>query len=83
MFVTMPIIIAIWYTNTWYTGYLPINSNGVFDNTGSRYNVSNAVNADTHFDPAGFEAYSPAYLAAGNIFLYGAFCEYPLLPHQI
>ena len=24
---TFPIIIAIWFTNTWYTGYFPINSN--------------------------------------------------------
>ncbi|KNZ56426.1 uncharacterized protein VP01_2405g3 [Puccinia sorghi] len=25
------IIPALWYTNTWFTGYLPINDNGVYD----------------------------------------------------
>ncbi|KAF7375420.1 OPT-domain-containing protein [Mycena sanguinolenta] len=37
--ITFPIIVAIWYTNTWNTGYLPINSNLVFDNTGNLYAV--------------------------------------------
>ncbi|KDQ62166.1 hypothetical protein JAAARDRAFT_65967 [Jaapia argillacea MUCL 33604] len=70
---TLPIILGLWYGNVWNTGYLPINSNGVFDNTGNRYNVSRAVNADTLFDEASYKAYSPAYLAAGNILLYGLF----------
>jgi len=26
VFATFPIIIALWYTNVWNTGYLPINS---------------------------------------------------------
>ncbi|KIY50159.1 OPT-domain-containing protein [Fistulina hepatica ATCC 64428] len=68
--ITFPIIVAVWYSNTFYTGYLPINSNAVFDNTGVSYNVSKIVNADTKFDEAGYKAYSPAYLAAGNIMLY-------------
>lgn len=71
--ITFPIIAAIWFTNTWYTAYLPINSNGVFDNTGTRYNVSNVLNADTKFDAESYRKYSPAYLAAGNILLYGIF----------
>lgn len=70
---TFPIIAAIWYTNTWYTAYLPINSNGVFDNTGNRYNVSRAVNAQTLFNAESYRAYSPAYLAAGNLILYAVF----------
>ncbi|KAJ7101240.1 OPT-domain-containing protein [Mycena belliarum] len=71
--ITFPIIAALWYSNTWNTGYLPINSNHVFDNTGSLYNVSNAVGADTLFDQTAYENYSPAYLAAGNIIVYGVF----------
>ncbi|KAA1124477.1 hypothetical protein PGTUg99_033681 [Puccinia graminis f. sp. tritici] len=31
------IIPALWYTNTWNTGYLPINDNGVFDRFVSFY----------------------------------------------
>ncbi|KAH9917382.1 OPT-domain-containing protein [Epithele typhae] len=64
--VTMPIILAIWVSNVWFTGHLPINSNGVFDNTGARYNVSLAVNDEALFDAAKYESYSPAYLAAGT-----------------
>ncbi|KAJ7488401.1 OPT-domain-containing protein [Mycena latifolia] len=71
--ITFPIIAALWYTNTWQTGYLPINSNHVFDNTGNLYNVTNAVGADTLFDQTAYENYSPAYLAAGNILIYGVF----------
>ncbi|KAJ6628594.1 OPT-domain-containing protein [Mycena sp. CBHHK59/15] len=71
--VTFPIIVALWYSNTWNTGYLPINSNHVFDNTGSPYNVSNAVGVNTLFNQTLYDDYSPAYLAAGNILLYGVF----------
>ncbi|KAK0433103.1 OPT-domain-containing protein [Armillaria borealis] len=71
--VTMPIIVALWVNNVWYTGYLPINSNGVFDNTGGRYDVSMAVNAEALFDAEAYRAYSPAYLSASMILLYGFF----------
>ena len=56
---TFPVVAAIWLTNTWYTGYLPINSNHVFDNTGNDYQVSRAVNNKTLFDDASYKAYSP------------------------
>ncbi|CAK5282652.1 unnamed protein product [Mycena citricolor] len=71
--ITFPVIVAIWYTNTWNTGYLPINSNRVFDNTGNFYNVSRAVGPDTLFDAQLYDNYSPAYLAAANIIIYGVF----------
>ena len=56
---TFPIVAAIWFTNTWYTGHLPINSNRVFDNTGKRYKVALTVNDKTLFDEASYKAYSP------------------------
>ncbi|KAF7346900.1 OPT-domain-containing protein [Mycena venus] len=71
--ITLPIIAALWYTNTWNVGYLPINSNHVYDNTGALYTVANAVGNNTLFDEALYENYSPAYLAAGKILIYGAF----------
>ncbi|OTA94243.1 hypothetical protein M434DRAFT_384166 [Hypoxylon sp. CO27-5] len=64
------VIAALWYTNTYNTGYLPINSNRVFDNTGALYNVSNAIDERGLFDPHKYEAYSFPFLAAGNITLY-------------
>ncbi|KAJ6602095.1 OPT-domain-containing protein [Mycena vulgaris] len=71
--ITLPIIAALWYTNTWNTGYLPINSNRVFDNTGTPYQVLNVVGNNTLFDQEKYENYSPAYLAAGNLLIYGMF----------
>ena len=68
-----PIVVAIWYTNTWNTAYLPINSFGVYDNTGSRYRVLNTVDEQSLFHEASYKAYSPAYLSATNIFVYGLF----------
>jgi OPT family small oligopeptide transporter len=65
-----PVIAAVWFSNHYYTGYLPINSNGVFNNKGTRYNVSRIVDADGHFDIEAYRQYSPAYLAASNILLY-------------
>ncbi|KAJ6505760.1 OPT-domain-containing protein [Mycena vitilis] len=70
---TFPIIAALWYTNTWNTGYLPINSNLVFDNTANLYSVANAVGSDTMFNQTMYESYSPAYLSASNALVYGVF----------
>jgi len=69
----VPIVAAIWYSNSFNTGYLPINSNHVFDNTGSPYVVTNILTADGLFNQTAFEEYSPAYLAAGNMTVYIAF----------
>ncbi|KAI1401275.1 OPT-domain-containing protein [Hypoxylon fuscum] len=64
------IIAALWWTNTYYTGYLPINSNRVFDNTGGLYNVSQAIDERGLFDPAKYENYSFPFLSAGSIMIY-------------
>ncbi|KAF7375383.1 OPT-domain-containing protein [Mycena sanguinolenta] len=71
--ITFPIIAAIWYTNTWNTGYLPINSNYVFDNTGNLYDVAEAVGTDMLFNQTMYENYSPAYLSASYAMEYGVF----------
>ena len=72
--ITAPVILAIWYTNTWNTAYIAINDNHVWDNTGSRYKVLRVVDNDTTlFNEKGYKAYSPAYLSAGNTLRYGAY----------
>lgn len=58
--VTFPVVVALWFTNTWYTGHLPINSNRVFDNTGKFYKVGLVVNDRTLFDEISYKSYSPA-----------------------
>jgi len=71
--VAFPIILALWYNNVWNTGYIPINSNAVWNNEGKRYNVSRVVDKDGLFDQTAYENYSPAYLSAANSLLYGFF----------
>jgi hypothetical protein len=74
MFITAPIILAIWYTNTWNSAYIPINDEFVWDNTGSGYDISRVVGNDTMlFSEEGYKAYSPAYLSAGMTIQYGMF----------
>ena len=46
IYIVSPII---YYTNTWYTGYLPFQSNTVYDNTGMEYNVSRIIDRSNGF----------------------------------
>lgn len=64
------VVAAFWYSNVYNTSYLPINSNRIFDNTGNLYNVSRSINEKGLFDSVKYEAYSPAYLSAGNLVVY-------------
>jgi hypothetical protein len=74
MLITAPIILAIWYTDTWNTAYIPINDHNIWDNTGSHYQASRVVdNGTTLFNKEGYNAYSPPYLSAGNAVIYGTY----------
>ncbi|KAM0748121.1 OPT oligopeptide transporter [Meredithblackwellia eburnea MCA 4105] len=59
----IPIVAALWYTNTWYTGYLPLNSNTLYDRFGKAYNVTKVI-TNGRLDQQLYEAYSPAYQTA-------------------
>ncbi|CAG8222240.1 unnamed protein product [Penicillium salamii] len=67
------VILPVYFSNAWNTAYLPINSNDIFDNTGSSYNVSRILTPEFTLDVEAYEAYSPAYLGAANAVLYSAF----------
>lgn len=69
-FVSMFVIIAVYYTNTYYTSYLPINSNLPYDHFGKAYNVSSVINEHAIFDGAKYEAYSPPFLSASKVVVY-------------
>lgn len=51
---------AIYYSNTWLSAYLPIQSNSIYDNTGSIYNVTRVINKKEGFvfEPEKYEEYS-------------------------
>ena len=69
-FVSAFVILGVWYSNSFNTGYLPINSNRVYDHYGKLYNVSKAINSKGLFDAQKYEAYSTAHLSAGYSTLY-------------
>ncbi|KAH6656150.1 oligopeptide transporter protein [Truncatella angustata] len=68
------IIIALYWSNVNWSSYLPINSSGIFDNTGNSYNISQVIipGTGTLVEEA-YQNYSPAFYSAGNLLLYGAF----------
>src|SRR3569833_250447 len=69
-FFSLFMVLGLWYSNAFHTGYLPLNSNRVFDNRGFPYNVSRAIDAEGLFNQTKYEKYSPAFLSAGNITIY-------------
>lgn len=74
------VIIAVWYSNVAWTAFLPINSSGIYDNTGVPYNISRVIIPGTGvLVEEQYKSYSPAFYSAANLVLYGAFFAfYPL-----
>ncbi|KAI0274442.1 OPT oligopeptide transporter protein-domain-containing protein [Russula aff. rugulosa BPL654] len=62
---------VLYYTNVWYSAYLPLVSSDTFDNTGKLYNVSQIINSDTSFNLEAYKAYSPIFLPASFAISYG------------
>ncbi|KAH9824567.1 small oligopeptide transporter [Teratosphaeria destructans] len=62
---------ALYYTNTWYTAYLPMMTADVYDNTGASYNVTKVLTEGGTLDPIKYAAYSPPYLSVTFAFVYG------------
>ncbi|KAF5624340.1 OPT family small oligopeptide transporter [Fusarium sp. NRRL 52700] len=55
---------ALYYSNTWFSAHLPLQSNSIFDNTGEVFNVSRVVNKKDGFtfDHDLYAQYSDIYL---------------------
>ncbi|KAA1113458.1 hypothetical protein PGT21_031932 [Puccinia graminis f. sp. tritici] len=66
-------ISGIFFSNVAYTQYLPINTNGIFDRFGKRYNASRILNDVGDLDQAKYQAYSPPYMSAASILTFTAF----------
>jgi OPT family small oligopeptide transporter len=60
----------VYFTNTWFTKFMPISDLFAYDNTGLPYDAT-AIIANGTFDAAKFEAYSPMFLPASLITAYG------------
>ncbi|KAH7915948.1 OPT oligopeptide transporter [Hygrophoropsis aurantiaca] len=59
-----------YYTNTWYTQYLPVLSRSSFDNTGSIYNFSRILTPENRFNETAYKEYSPLFLSTTYIMSY-------------
>lgn len=88
-FVSMWVVLGIWYKNVYNTGYLPINTNRIYDHFGNLYDVARATDERGLFDAEKYEAYSPPFLGAGNVVIYMFFfgvytstLTYALLYHR-
>ena len=60
-------IVGMYWSNTFNTAYLPINTNTMFDNTGAKYNVSSILDNRGLLDVEKYHAYSPVYIAASSL----------------
>lgn len=66
-------IVGVYWSNYKWTGFLPINSNAVFTNTGEPYAVTEVVDGNSLLDNEKYQQYSPPFYTAGNLVVYGAF----------
>lgn len=68
------ILIAIYWTNKSWTGYLPPNSSSIFDNTGLPYNISRVIDHEKAVViEEKYQEYSPPFYTAGSLVGYGSF----------
>lgn len=61
----------LYFTNTWDSLYMPIQSSLLYDNTQKAYNVSRILNADVTFDEEAYDAYSPLFISTSFAVSYG------------
>ncbi|KAH9949750.1 small oligopeptide transporter [Amylocystis lapponica] len=62
---------VLYFTNVWYSQYMPISSLGAYDNQGRAYNVSRIISSMATFDAEGYKNYSPLYLSMTFALSYG------------
>jgi len=73
---------VMWYTNTLWTAYIPIFTNGTFDHKGNSYNISRAIDEETGlFDGDKYKNYSPPFISAAQLIAY--FCHFAQIPAVI
>ncbi|KAF8264244.1 OPT oligopeptide transporter [Lactarius quietus] len=71
VFIIWFLVPILYYTNTWYSAFLPMVSSQSFDNTGSPYNVSRIINDDATFNIDAYKAYSPIFISVTFAISYG------------
>ncbi|KAK6532384.1 hypothetical protein TWF281_006573 [Arthrobotrys megalospora] len=67
MWILAPIL---YYSNVFFSSYMPILSSSVYDNTGSFYDVQKVLTQDFMFDEAGYKSYSKVFLPITYVLSY-------------
>lgn len=62
---------VLYYTNTWYSQYMPISSRGSYDNTGATYNVTAILTPQGTLNATMYHNYSPLFLSTTFALSYG------------
>lgn len=66
------IILIMYYKNAFWAAFMPINSNGAFDNQMGQYNITKVLDANNSLDIDRYKDYGPPYYAIANLFVTGA-----------
>ncbi|KAK9366130.1 OPT oligopeptide transporter protein-domain-containing protein [Lipomyces kononenkoae] len=66
------LMVALYWKNYRWTGYIPVNSNAPFNNLGTNYNVSEIVNDDLTLNLEKYKSYSPPFISLGYLVSYGS-----------
>lgn len=63
---------AVYYTNSWYSKYMPLSSSGSYDRYQASYNVSKIVDKETlTFNEKAYKEYSPLFISSTFAISYG------------
>jgi hypothetical protein len=65
------IILIMYYKNTSWASFMPINSNSAFDNQMKSYNVSSVLYSNNTVNIDAYKNYGPPYYAVANLFVTG------------
>ncbi|UKZ88747.1 uncharacterized protein TrAFT101_004485 [Trichoderma asperellum] len=80
-FIIAPIV---YFKNAWHSGYLPINTNKVYDDSASLYDIRRILNANMTLNEEKYLAYSVPWLSSNQILKLGAFIMiYVAVPVQM
>ena len=80
MVISFLVIVGVYYSNYYWTSYMPVNSNTLFNNKGDPYEVREVLDSSFKFDQGKYDKYGPPFYTAGNLVLYGAFfAMYPFV----
>lgn len=69
-FLSMFMVIGLYFSNAFGTAHMPINSNLPMDRFGKRYNATRVLNEHGILDLDKYNAYSKSYLSSGMITFY-------------